>query len=80
MSAASRLANADSRIAAPRPDPSDIGWQLGKNRAAVPGGISAVPLPISIEVAGQTWAPEDALPHQVSIGYSLAVEMAEATK
>lgn len=85
MSTASRLAAADTRILPPkdpatgrfvkRPDPADLGPQLGKNRAQVPGGLWADPLPGFITVGKQTWSPEDAEPHCVPIGYQLAVEM-----
>jgi hypothetical protein len=69
VSAASRLAKADTRIVRPA-----AGSNIGLNTARVPGGISAIPQPDPIRAGGLLWGPADAAPWQCSIGYQLAVE------
>lgn len=70
MSAASRLANANTRIMPPkdpitgkfqkRPDPADLGPQLGKNRAGVAGGLGfELPAPVTV-APGSSGAPTTA--------------------
>ena len=72
MSAASRLAAADTRIVKPT-----AGSNIGLNTAGVPGGISAIPQPDPIRAGGLLWGPADANPWQCSIGYQLAVEQGQ---
>jgi hypothetical protein len=72
VSAASRLAKADTRIV--KPDQPSAGSNIGLNTAGVPGGIPAIPQPEPIRAGGLLWGPADADPWQASIGYQLAVE------
>lgn len=78
MSAASRLAAADQCIVTPRPNPGDLGWQLGKNRADVPGGLG-FELAAPVVVAGIEWTPDDGGPFASPIGAALAAELAEVS-
>ena len=89
MSRASRLAAADTRIVRPRDaagrfakrivlPKEPAGWQLGRNAAGVPGGISTTPVG-AVTAGGRTWDPVDAGPHSASIGYALAAETAGST-
>lgn len=73
MSAASRLAAADTRFV---DQPAPAGSNIGLNSANVPGGISAAAVDHPLHAGGLEWLPSHAEPWSASIGYALAVEHA----
>lgn len=72
MSAATRLAAADTRITRdPHARPS-----FALNTAAVPGGLGCHPPTEPLHIAGQVWRPADCGPWACPIGAALAIETA----
>lgn len=79
MSAASRLALAETRILPPRDSATKKFRKvadLARNSAKVPGALGFI-LEAPLQVCGLDWAPADAEPWGSPIGAALAVELVE---
>lgn len=78
MSAASRLAAAETRFVRPRDERTGqfrAPAELARNRAQIPGALG-VDLPGPVQACGIEWLPVHGSPWASPIGAQLAVEMA----